>query len=196
MCANRQLPSSLRSALPARKVLIAGLFFLLLYSVTYYLCSTATRESAFSGLIVMALIVTVTYALMGFMDDWLKISKKNTDGLSGKMKIIVQTGVGLGIDQRFVIAIDDGVPGVFPQHTLPSFPSHFRTHCSIIEKQVQLVCEIAMIPGFDEEACFTALYDMLQTPYFGCNDRFSGRHSFHCNDSKRLRPGGGNDANI
>jgi phospho-N-acetylmuramoyl-pentapeptide-transferase len=35
------------------------------------------------------LIITVGYGFIGFLDDYLKISKKNTDGLSSKKKILV-----------------------------------------------------------------------------------------------------------
>jgi phospho-N-acetylmuramoyl-pentapeptide-transferase len=39
--------------------------------------------------------VTVTYGLLGFADDWLKVTKRNTKGVSGRMKLVVQAAVGL-----------------------------------------------------------------------------------------------------
>lgn len=34
--------------------------------------------------------ITITYGFIGFLDDYLKISKKNSKGLSGKMKLLFQ----------------------------------------------------------------------------------------------------------
>ena len=34
--------------------------------------------------------ITLIYGMVGFLDDYLKISKKNTKGLSGKMKLVTQ----------------------------------------------------------------------------------------------------------
>ena len=42
-----------------------------------------------------ALLVTVGYGAIGFADDWLKISKRNSKGLSGKKKIALQVAVVL-----------------------------------------------------------------------------------------------------
>ncbi len=42
-------------------------------------------------------IVTCGYALIGFMDDYLKISKKNTAGLSGKKKLFWQFIIAGGV---------------------------------------------------------------------------------------------------
>jgi phospho-N-acetylmuramoyl-pentapeptide-transferase len=39
--------------------------------------------------------VTMTYGLIGFLDDCLKVSKKNTKGLSGKKKLVGQWSVAL-----------------------------------------------------------------------------------------------------
>ena len=45
--------------------------------------------------VILLLITTVWMGLIGFMDDYLKIKKKNKDGLSGKFKIVGQVGIGL-----------------------------------------------------------------------------------------------------
>jgi phospho-N-acetylmuramoyl-pentapeptide-transferase len=46
-----------------------------------------------SELVWMVLLVTVGYGVVGFMDDYLKVSKKNTKGLSGRWKLIWQFGL-------------------------------------------------------------------------------------------------------
>lgn len=38
-----------------------------------------------------ALILTFGYAFIGFLDDWLKLSKRNSKGLAGRYKIVLQT---------------------------------------------------------------------------------------------------------
>ena len=48
-----------------------------------------------SGLVWAVLLVTVAYGGLGFADDWLKVTKRNTKGVSGRQKLVVQAGVGL-----------------------------------------------------------------------------------------------------
>jgi phospho-N-acetylmuramoyl-pentapeptide-transferase len=43
----------------------------------------------------MMLLVTVWLGAIGFLDDYIKVFKKNKDGLAGRFKIIGQVGVGL-----------------------------------------------------------------------------------------------------
>ena len=48
-----------------------------------------------SGIVWAVLLVTLGYGLLGFWDDWLKVTKRNTKGVSGRMKLVVQAGLGL-----------------------------------------------------------------------------------------------------
>lgn len=48
-----------------------------------------------NGFVWATLLVTLAYGALGFWDDWLKVTKRNTKGVSGKMKLVVQGGVGL-----------------------------------------------------------------------------------------------------
>src|ERR1700756_1105907 len=45
--------------------------------------------------IVLMLVSTVWLGLIGFLDDYIKVFKKNKEGLQGKFKIIGQVGIGL-----------------------------------------------------------------------------------------------------
>ncbi|HYG51174.1 MAG TPA: phospho-N-acetylmuramoyl-pentapeptide-transferase [Flavobacteriales bacterium] len=45
--------------------------------------------------IVLMLVVTVWLGFIGFLDDYIKVFKKNKKGLAGKFKVIGQIGVGL-----------------------------------------------------------------------------------------------------
>jgi phospho-N-acetylmuramoyl-pentapeptide-transferase len=48
-----------------------------------------------NGYVWAVLFITVAYGALGFLDDFLKVTKRNTKGVSGRMKLIVQAGVGL-----------------------------------------------------------------------------------------------------
>jgi phospho-N-acetylmuramoyl-pentapeptide-transferase len=37
------------------------------------------------------LVITLSYGLIGYVDDWLKLSKRNSKGLSWKLKIVIQS---------------------------------------------------------------------------------------------------------
>lgn len=45
--------------------------------------------------VLLLLITTVWMGIIGFTDDYLKIKKKNKDGLAGKFKVIGQVGLGI-----------------------------------------------------------------------------------------------------
>jgi phospho-N-acetylmuramoyl-pentapeptide-transferase len=48
-----------------------------------------------SPLVWPALLVTVSYGVLGFVDDYIKIAKKNKRGVPGKVKLLVQAVVAL-----------------------------------------------------------------------------------------------------
>ena len=45
--------------------------------------------------IILLIVTTVWLCAVGFLDDYIKVFKKNKDGLSGKFKIVGQIGLGL-----------------------------------------------------------------------------------------------------
>lgn len=45
--------------------------------------------------VVLALVSTVWTGLIGFLDDYIKVFKKNKEGLQGKFKVVGQIGLGL-----------------------------------------------------------------------------------------------------
>jgi len=48
-----------------------------------------------SGLVWAVLVITLGYGALGFADDWLKVTRRNTRGVSGRIKLAVQAGLGL-----------------------------------------------------------------------------------------------------
>jgi phospho-N-acetylmuramoyl-pentapeptide-transferase len=43
----------------------------------------------------IALFVTVSFGLLGFYDDYMKVTKRSSDGVSGRMKLLVQIAVAV-----------------------------------------------------------------------------------------------------
>ena len=82
-----------------------------------------------SRVIWVALLLTFGYGFIGFLDDWLKLSKRNSKGLAGKKKMALQTFFYLVAVFGFLTAWRHA-DGVYPQllidtHlTLPFIPTH------------------------------------------------------------------------
>jgi phospho-N-acetylmuramoyl-pentapeptide-transferase len=49
-----------------------------------------------NGFVWAVLFVTLGYGCLGFVDDWLKVTKRNTKGVSGRQKLIAQGAIALG----------------------------------------------------------------------------------------------------
>lgn len=58
--------------------------------------STLVWADLRNGYVWAVLLVTLGYGALGFADDWLKVTKRNTKGVSGRQKLLVQALVGLG----------------------------------------------------------------------------------------------------
>src|SRR4051794_6659243 len=69
---------------------MGGLMILLSAAVTTLLWADLTN-----GFVWIVLLVTIGYGLIGFGDDFLKLTKRNTKGLSGKLKLVAQGAIGL-----------------------------------------------------------------------------------------------------
>ena len=64
------------------------------------------------------LLVLVGYGVIGGMDDYLKLTKRNTKGLSGKSKLVLQSALAVFA----VLWVQDGVPAELYSHlALPFF---------------------------------------------------------------------------
>jgi phospho-N-acetylmuramoyl-pentapeptide-transferase len=53
--------------------------------------------------VILLLVTTTWMGLIGFIDDYLKIKKKNKDGLSGKFKIVGQIIIGLIVGVTMIV---------------------------------------------------------------------------------------------
>ncbi|MBX5483613.1 MAG: phospho-N-acetylmuramoyl-pentapeptide-transferase [Myxococcaceae bacterium] len=74
-----------------------------------------------------ALTLTFGYAFIGFLDDWLKLSKRNSKGLAGRYKIVLQTMFFLVAVFGFLCDWSQGRPHLLldTRVTLPFIPLHW-----------------------------------------------------------------------
>ena len=56
--------------------------------------------------VILMLITTVWLGLIGFLDDYIKVYKKNKDGLKGRFKVIGQIGLGIIVGATFYFSSD------------------------------------------------------------------------------------------
>ncbi len=64
---------------------MGGLMILLSVSISTVLWAIPTNPYVW-----LALLVMVGFGSLGFVDDYLKLTKRNTDGLSGRLKLVGQ----------------------------------------------------------------------------------------------------------
>ncbi len=69
---------------------MGGLFLVGSVLIAFLFCG-----NFFSVPILMSLLVTVSYFLLGFLDDYLKVLKKDTDGVSARYKLLWQFSTAL-----------------------------------------------------------------------------------------------------
>jgi phospho-N-acetylmuramoyl-pentapeptide-transferase len=60
------------------------------------LVSTIMWADLTNKYVIMVLIITVGFAAVGFIDDFMKIRNKDSGGLNGKYKIVIEAAIGLG----------------------------------------------------------------------------------------------------
>ncbi len=80
------------------------------------LFSTLLWTDLFNPYIWLLILVTVGFGLIGFLDDYLKVIKKHNRGLSGRAKLLAQTGIALVV--AFWLY---HIPGFHTTLTLPFF---------------------------------------------------------------------------
>jgi phospho-N-acetylmuramoyl-pentapeptide-transferase len=66
-------------------------FVLAIVAVTLLFCGTSNRP------LLVALVVMVSYAIVGFLDDFLKIKRKQNEGLKAYQKIIFQLAIAVAV---------------------------------------------------------------------------------------------------
>jgi phospho-N-acetylmuramoyl-pentapeptide-transferase len=90
--------------------------------------------------IVLMLISTVWLGGIGFLDDYIKVFKKNKEGLQGKFKIIGQIGIGLIVGCVFYFH-----PNVVIKERLVSTASDLGTITNVVDKKISTP-KYALVP--------------------------------------------------
>ncbi|MCB0738129.1 MAG: phospho-N-acetylmuramoyl-pentapeptide-transferase [Bacteroidetes bacterium] len=111
--------------------------------------------------IVLLLLSTVWLGAIGFLDDYIKVFKKNKEGLRGKFKILGQVGLGLIVGLTLYlhndVVIQDKVPvAEFDQ----------------IEQNYTNVVSTKLIERNDQEPFYLVSYKSMKTttPFFKANE--------------------------
>ena len=68
-----------------------------------------------NGFVLTALVVLVWLGVLGFMDDYLKVVRKKTEGLIGRYKIVGQVSIGLLLGAVLVLLPFTDVPATWTQ---------------------------------------------------------------------------------
>jgi phospho-N-acetylmuramoyl-pentapeptide-transferase len=74
----------------------------------------------------LALFVTVGYGLLGFVDDYRKVTKKNTKGLAGRWKLVGQAAIAAAVALALYV-----LPGYSTELTVPFFKD-FRPDLGLV----------------------------------------------------------------
>ena len=105
--------------------------------------------------VILMLVSTVWLGLVGFLDDYIKVFKKNKEGLAGKFKILGQVGLGIIIgltmyyNQHVVTSreVIDGVPTIYnPTEEIVSTPFERRDEKGLTREYVQVRTSTTTIP--------------------------------------------------
>ena len=78
--------------------------------------------------VITMIIATIWLGVIGFLDDYIKVFKKNKDGLAGKSKVVGQIGVGLIVGCILYFSNDVTVHKRVPANYLLQADEEFVTH--------------------------------------------------------------------
>jgi phospho-N-acetylmuramoyl-pentapeptide-transferase len=80
-----------------------------------------------SRVVWVALLMTFGFGFIGFLDDWLKLSKRNSKGLPGRYKMMLQTGFYLVAIFALLCDYSSGAPKLLidTRLTIPFVPTHW-----------------------------------------------------------------------
>ena len=87
--------------------------------------------------VVTMLLATIWLGVLGFLDDYIKVFKKNKEGLAGKSKVVGQIGVGLIVGCILYFSDDVTVHKRVPSDYILKSDEKFVTHQHINDKDVQ-----------------------------------------------------------
>jgi len=86
---------------------MGGLLILIPVLVTTLLWADLTNAYVW-----IVILVTVSYGLLGFADDYLKVTKRSSDGISGRTRLLIEFGVAFLATWLIMQVEDDAARGV------------------------------------------------------------------------------------
>ncbi|MDF9801239.1 phospho-N-acetylmuramoyl-pentapeptide-transferase [Catalinimonas alkaloidigena] len=124
--------------------------------------------------VILALVVTVWMGLVGFLDDYIKVFRKNKEGLAGKFKIVGQVGVGLIVGSTLFFH-EDVVVREFDESVLEMFSSSDNPALDIPESAYEDIkttqTTIPFVKG--NEADYDNLISFVTFGLINIDDRFT-----------------------
>ncbi len=101
---------------------MGGALILLCIAITTVLCADLRSRAVWA-----AIVLTFGFGFIGFLDDWLKLSKRNSKGLAGRWKLVLQTAFFLIAFFGLMTDWTGGVPTLLidTRLTLPFVPTRY-----------------------------------------------------------------------
>jgi phospho-N-acetylmuramoyl-pentapeptide-transferase len=69
-----------------------------------FLGASLSWAALYNPLVVAVIFVTLGFGAVGYVDDWLKVSKKNTKGLPGRLRLFIEFALVIGTTSGLVAA--------------------------------------------------------------------------------------------
>ena len=125
--------------------------------------------------IILMLVTTIWLGVIGFLDDYIKIFKKNKAGLAGKFKIAGQIGLGIIVGITFYFSSDVKIAEKVPVSDLsigqknellgPGRQYSAQTEITFEKKSTKTTIPFVKNNEFDYEWLVSFLNDPLQKPF-------------------------------
>lgn len=110
--------------------------------------------------ILLMIVTTLWLGAMGFLDDYIKVFKKDKEGLHGRFKILGQ--VGLGLIVGLTLYMNDNVV-IYENTTSASAATEVVEYAKVPEKSTKTTIPFVKNPNFDYADLFGWAGDYAQT---------------------------------
>jgi len=110
--------------------------------------------------ILLMIVTTLWLGAMGFLDDYIKVFKKDKEGLHGRFKILGQ--VGLGLIVGLTLYMNDNVV-IYENTTSVSAATEVVEYAKVPEKSTKTTIPFVKNPNFDYADIFGWAGDYAQT---------------------------------
>ncbi|MBO7606527.1 MAG: phospho-N-acetylmuramoyl-pentapeptide-transferase [Paludibacteraceae bacterium] len=110
--------------------------------------------------ILLMIVTTLWLGAMGFLDDYIKVFKKDKEGLHGRFKILGQ--VGLGLIVGLTLYMNDNVV-IYENTTTVSATTEVVEYAKVPEKSTKTTIPFVKNPNFDYADLFGWAGDYAQT---------------------------------